>query len=79
MVLPGDFFRPDYFYQFGTGVGLLTARDGTFQTVVCGWLPRCKHKVMIWPLVGCSRLSGLLMQSVRLLALMVSANKVRSA
>ncbi len=19
MVLPGDFFRPDYFYQFGTG------------------------------------------------------------
>lgn len=30
---------------------------------VCGWLPRCKHKVMIWCLVGCSRLSGLLMQS----------------
>lgn len=31
---------------------------------ICGWLPRCKHKVMIWHLVGCSRLSGLLMQSV---------------
>ena len=52
---------------------------GRLLTVFCGWLPRCKHKVMIWPLVGCSRLSGLLMQSVRLLALMVSANKVRSA
>ncbi|WP_298400201.1 glycosyl hydrolase [Sphingobium sp.] len=32
-------------------------------TVLCGWLPRCKHKVMIWRFVGCSRLSGLLMQS----------------
>jgi hypothetical protein len=36
----------------------------TFPTVLCGWLPRCKCEVMIWPLVGCSRLSGLLMQSV---------------
>jgi len=33
------------------------------RTTVCGWLPRCKHKVMIWWLVGCSRLSGLSMQS----------------
>lgn len=31
----------------------------------CGWLPRCKHKVMIWRRVGGSRLSGLLMQSVQ--------------
>ena len=38
--------------------------NGRFQTGLCGWLPRCKCKVMIWPLVGCSRLSGLLMQSV---------------
>jgi hypothetical protein len=32
---------------------------------VCGWLPRCKHKVMIWRFVGCSRLSGLFVQSAR--------------
>jgi hypothetical protein len=38
--------------------------DPQLQTVLCGWLPRCKHKVMIWRFVGCSRLSGLLMQSV---------------
>jgi len=35
------------------------------ENVLCGWLPRCKCKVMIWRSVGCSRLSGLLMQSVQ--------------
>ena len=34
------------------------------RTVFCGWLPRCKHKMMNWPLVGCSRLFGLFVQSV---------------
>jgi hypothetical protein len=33
------------------------------MNVLCGWLPRCKHDLMIWRLVGCSLLSGLLMQS----------------
>lgn len=42
----------------------MRANFGRLETVICGWLPRCKCKVMIWPLVGCSRLSGLLMQSV---------------
>jgi hypothetical protein len=41
------------------------------RTVLCGWLPRCKHKMMNWPLVGCSR--------YRLLALMGSTSKVQSA
>src|SRR3546814_708582 len=37
---------------------------GRVLTVFCGWLPRCKHKLTFGVLVGCSRLSGLLMQSV---------------
>ena len=32
--------------------------------VFCGWLPRCKGKFDVLALVGCSLLSGLLMQSV---------------
>ncbi len=42
-----------------------TAVDGaSVLNVLCGWLPHCKHKMMIRPLVGCSRLSGLFVQSV---------------
>jgi hypothetical protein len=37
----------------------------TVQNVVfCGWLPRCKGKIDAVALVGCSLLSGLLVQSV---------------
>ncbi len=34
------------------------------RKVLCGWLPRCKHNLTFGGWVGCSRLSGLLMQSV---------------
>lgn len=42
----------------------MRSRTGRMETVICGWLPRCKHKLMIGVSVGFSRLSGLLMQSV---------------
>ena len=39
------------------------ARPPKFENVFCGWLPRCKGKIDAMALVGCSLLSGLLMQS----------------
>jgi len=38
---------------------LLSGKD-----VLCGWPPRCKGEIDAAALVGCSLLSGLLMQSV---------------
>jgi hypothetical protein len=33
------------------------------SNVFCGWLPHCKGQIEVLALVGCSLLSGLLMQS----------------
>lgn len=58
------FQRPDFALRMTVLLARTALAGPGSLNVFCGWLPRCKHKMMNWPLVGCSRLSGLFVQSV---------------